>query len=101
MFLITKLFSLITVFFSLHFSSKCSAVKNNSLTDFETEAYNEQSRAGVALAASSTVLWQDSVYLAACVHVGNTSVTVSILIIAYKIKIVHCQVSDTSEMKDT
>jgi len=56
MFLITKLFSLITVFFSLHFSSKCSAVKNNSLTDFETEAYNEQSRAGVALAASSTVL---------------------------------------------
>lgn len=48
-------------------------------------------RGDVALAASSTMLWQDSVYLAACVQVENTSVTISILIIAYKIKIVHCQ----------
>lgn len=50
------------------------------------------SRGGVALAASSTMLWQDCVYLAACVQVGDISVTISVLIIAYKIKIVHCQV---------
>lgn len=94
-----KLIFLIVVFLSLNFSSRCSAMKSNSLTGFETEVCNEQSRCSTGSQFHRAVTRQS---LSQCVSIsmGHRSVAVLILIIAYKTKTVHFQVWATSGVKD-
>lgn len=78
-----KLIFLIIVFLSLNFSGRCSAMKSNSLTGFETVARNEQSRCSTGSQCHRAVTRQ---CLSQSVSTGNGNVAVFILIIAYETK---------------